>query len=330
MKKSILVMILVGLGLRIWFALTVPFPAFQDEQAHYNYAKFIHDNKALPKFSDPYWKTKATPEKHSYENYHMPLYYVMASLFSGPKGMRLYSCFLFLLSALFLSKLPIDRWVFLFFCFAPTLIYMTAFVTNDALLLCASCAVICCVVRAPNSNMIFLCSLAALVFSKFTGLVMGVAMLVLLASSVVRLSVKLLWLAALQVGIVALGVVVFLERYACHQNSVSWTLSIERYVDLIPNTLSTFSMGISPDVIGPASTAFGVLVSGALIVYLVLKYRLTLRRNTVVLFSIIGVWALFAISHNHYAGRLLIPALPWIVVLEERKEDEGRYSRKRM
>jgi hypothetical protein len=157
LRALILVIVATGLLCRVGYALLTPVFYAPDEQAHFNYIKFLADRHAFPIMPPK-------PDESNGENCQSPLYYLaMAPLyhlaqmvFSHPSSivrcLRMFSIALWLsnvgLGVVLLNRLQIkDRFVWVFVMsvvsLLPTYTFTSAAINNDNLLLPLSTGLLC-------------------------------------------------------------------------------------------------------------------------------------------------------------------------------------------
>lgn len=180
--------VVTGLLCRLAFVVGTPLFRAPDEEAHFNYIKYVAHN-----LSFPVQVKDAGPEVN--ENWQAPLYYVvMAPVYSAVSAMsdsenatvyvlRGFSVLCWLLNLwfafMFLNHLRIEdsflRLLFLLpLCLLPTYIFTSAAINNDNLLILVGGAALCVLAKSPLSPTratAFGCLLGIGMLTKLTALV---------------------------------------------------------------------------------------------------------------------------------------------------------------
>ena len=185
----------VGLGCRLAFALGTPTFYAPDEQAHFQYVRYLAEQRALPvqtsRMNDP---------GHDWEYYQPPLYYLaLTPVYAIAEGLfhqravtvralRLVSILLWgvvlvfslrFLDALGVSDGLVRATVIGMVCLVPTYVFLSSAVNNDNLLIALGSAILWRIARpASLGNSLWLGGLAGL---ALLGKLTAVAYLVLFA-----------------------------------------------------------------------------------------------------------------------------------------------------
>ncbi len=302
MTKLLIAIVIVGVVIRIVSAERTTGWLSHDEEAHSNYAHSIWLNNELPTQAFSYDVTSNTGLPHEYENYQQPLYYMLLSpLGASSQAMRYATIAIWLVTAALMFLLTKDFIVISFLSLAPAVIYITGFITNDSLLLCASAMTALGLSR--RSIPIIAIGAFILALTKLSGIVIVGALLVY-AIIKWRMLIPTLTLALVA------GMLVFISRlHLASSNSQVWQFGPGKLWDMVTGTLTSFTL---PESQGIAALMAGI-TSMAFIVYVTIKSQWGLASICVVT-SVVALWFIFSLSHFHYIGRLLFPAIPFALI----------------
>ncbi len=184
-----LLLIFIGLLFRLLFTILTPTFYAPDEIGHFNYVKYIYENRALPVF-DP----EIAVENNEFEYYQPPLYYLtLMPAYAAAKILnldedttvrilRLPSMLLWLINLFFgikiLNRLKIgNEFIRIFFIgmlsLLPTYLFISSVINNDNLVITLAGAYLFC-----------LSGKTSLKYSVVTGVIIGLAFLTKLTAAV--------------------------------------------------------------------------------------------------------------------------------------------------
>ena len=182
-RTLLVILVAVGLLCRLGFVFFTPVFYAPDEESHYNYVRFLVENKALPVQT-----SKLGEYTNDFEYNQPPLYYfVLTPIFwlgrAGFDGVRATVILLRLISVLlwgvnvwlgrvWLKRLEVKDpaiWVFVMgmICLLPTYIFVSAVINNDNLLATLGGGLLCLLAKREQ----------ALRTPLATGLLLGLALL---------------------------------------------------------------------------------------------------------------------------------------------------------
>lgn len=189
-RQLVSVAIIAGIGCRIAFILATPIFYAPDEQAHFNYIRYLSEHRSFPVQT-----SKMNAPTNDWEYYQPPLYYlamvpvydvvtaVWHDRFVTVRVIRCFSLFTWLinvwLAGQFLRLIKIkDEFLrvatVVVICLLPTYTFLSSVINNDNLLFMLGGIILCC--RAQKT-----CSMNTMVS---TGFVLGLAMITKLTAVV--------------------------------------------------------------------------------------------------------------------------------------------------